>query len=122
ALGPKTPLAFVVASCSSVVSKYRSTRSEAPKPLPDTLTVVVGGPLAADRMSPGTTVKTAALVAVPPDVVTVMNPVEPLRGTVALSLILEKKVHAAGIDPLNRTVEPVQALPDPAKPDPSTST
>jgi hypothetical protein len=51
-----------------------------------------------------------------------MRPVLAVRGTVALSVLLETKVHAEAVAPLKRTAEPVQALPEPANPDPLTWT
>ena len=57
AIGPKLPVALVVVNTSSLVSKYRSTASEAPNPAPETRTVVVGGPTDGDSDTLALTVK-----------------------------------------------------------------
>jgi len=65
-------------------------------------------PLAGDsEVIAGLTVKVLALVAVPPELVTVILPVVANGGTVAVILILELMVNVAGV-PLNAT--PVTAL------------
>jgi hypothetical protein len=64
-MGPKLPAAVVPASAWSVVSTKRSTPSEAPNPVPDTVTAVPGGPVVGLSSTWGVTVKAAGLFPVP---------------------------------------------------------
>ena len=59
-----------------------STASSVSNPAPDTVTVVVGGPLTGDSAMPGVTVNVFVLDAVPPGPVTATGPVEAPTGTV----------------------------------------
>src|SRR5690349_12243275 len=67
------------------------------------LTDEVGGPAATDRESPGVTVKLAALVPVPPGVVTEMGPVDAAGGTTAVSFVSVPRPTMVAAAPLNRT-------------------
>jgi hypothetical protein len=73
--------------------------------------MVIGSPMAPlageSEMIAGLTVNVLPLVAVPPELVTVILPVVAPEGTVAVILMLELMVNAAGV-PLNAT--PVTAL------------
>jgi hypothetical protein len=70
-----------------------------PEPARLTVVVVVGGPNAGTVLRPGTTVKLAALVAVAPDVVTVILPVLAPTGTFALTCVAETTVTAVALTP-----------------------
>src|SRR5215472_12275107 len=89
-----------------------STPSELPKPVPETVTAEVGGPVIGESSTAGTTVKLVELVAVPPGVVTVMGPVEAvMAGTVAVIREDEFTVNTDAT-PWNFTaVAPVNADP-----------
>jgi hypothetical protein len=71
-----------------------STASSVPNPAPDTVTVVVGGPLTADSAMPGVTVNVFVVDAVPPGPVTATGPVEAPAGTVAVILDAESTVNS----------------------------
>ena len=88
-----------------------STASSAPNPAPDTVTVVVGGPLTADSAMPGVTVDAFGLDAVPPGPVTATGPVEAPAGTVAVILDAELTVNLPAAAPNLTPVAP--ANPDP---------
>src|SRR3954470_17483073 len=110
-VGPKLPVGLAATNISSVVSKYTSTRSDAPKPAPVRVMVEPGAPVAGERARPGVMTKLAVLVAVPPGVVTLIRPVEPAAGTVATILVSVLTLNAL-VTALNVTdVAPVN--PDP---------
>lgn len=85
------------------------------KAAPEIVTFVPTGPLAGvnDEMvgAGGVTVKALALVAVPPGVVTAINPVAAPLGTVAESAESETTVKAAVVPPNVTFVVPVKLLP-----------
>src|SRR6266516_4570240 len=106
----KAPDELVEARARSVVSKYTSTASLAPKSVPLTAMPVVGGPTVGERPTAGgfgggggaVTVKLLALVAVPAGVVTLIGPVVAPEGTVAVIFLGEMRVKVAVV-PLNFT-------------------
>jgi hypothetical protein len=59
------PVLLALASAPSVVSTYTSTVSNAPNPVPDTVTVDPGGPLAGEVTIPRVTLNFAVLDVVP---------------------------------------------------------
>lgn len=61
-MGPKLPAPSAPAIAASVVSKKTSTPSSAPKPVPETVTVKVGGPMAEESAILAVTVKLAGRV------------------------------------------------------------
>ena len=75
------------------------------------VTLVPTGPLVGEKLViQGPTVKSVALVAVPPGVVTLIVPVVALAGTVAVICVSELKVKVADV-PLNLTdVTPVNSF------------
>jgi hypothetical protein len=100
-------LAPVDASASSVVSKYTSTVSWSPKPEPDTVTAVPGGPAADDNFSAGaaelSTVKARGLRARPAGVLTVIGPVVVPAATVAVIFDAEMTLKSEARRPWNLT-------------------
>src|SRR3954469_14270301 len=101
-VGPKFPVGLAATNISAVVSKNTSIRSEAPKPAPVRVTVAPGAPVAGERTSPGVMTKSATLVAVPPGVVTLIRPVDPAPGTVAMILASVVTLNVPAM-PLNVT-------------------
>src|SRR6185503_16026541 len=83
--------------------------------VPVIVTLVPTGPLVGVKfviVGAGITVKLAALVAVPPGVVTLTGPVVAPAGTVAWIAEAEVTVKLAALTPLNRTaVAPVKFVP-----------
>src|SRR5579871_458610 len=89
-----------------------STPSEAAKPFPDTVTVEVGGPVAAESSASGVTVKLLALAAVPAGVVTLKRAAEDgVSGTVAVILEEERTVNTDATPWNLSTVAPVKPVP-----------